>query len=102
MKCIIVIRGVEFPEYTAIVASLKQQLNVRGVEEKDMPLFALLPNLEGERAEIEIVWLDPAMELEHLKIINSKLCVKDVTDNTNAATSDDYAALYDSLRQTHI
>ena len=73
MKCIIVIRGVEQLDFLGIIESLKSQFKARLVEEKDMPLFAWLPNLEGERAEIEVVWLDPAMELEHLRMINEKI-----------------------------
>lgn len=98
MKFIIVIRGVSEEEYISIRHDLRLQFADRRWDVTNFPVFAKLP---GDEANIEIVWIDSAMELEHLKLINQQIR-KDVTDSTNPATSDDYAALYDVLRQTHI
>lgn len=88
MKCIIVIRGLIWEDYLELRTDLRTQLLDRGVEFTDLPIFASLPQLPDERAEIEIVWLDEAMALEEYRIAIGKSHRQPVADTANDEISE--------------
>lgn len=75
VKYILVIKGVNEPEYRAIKEDLTEQYQAKGME---VPIFSYLPQ---DYAEIELVWIDEEMERDAFSIALEKTNMGKSIDN---------------------